>query len=73
MKINDYNTLIELVSSLIKTEKIREFVLNFLENEVPEYFKTIPASSSGKYHPASSLGEGGLVLCSKISFLSFVI
>ena len=61
MKMNDYNTLIELVSSLIKTEKIKEFVLNFLENEVPEYFKTIPASSSGKYHPASSLGEGGLV------------
>ena len=25
------------------------------------YFFTIPASSSGKFHPSFSLGEGGLV------------
>lgn len=29
--------------------------------DAPEYFWTIPASSSGKYHPACDLGEGGLV------------
>lgn len=27
----------------------------------PEYFMQMPASTSGKYHPAYSLGEGGLV------------
>ena len=29
--------------------------------DLPEYFWTIPASSSGKYHPKCDLGEGGLV------------
>jgi hypothetical protein len=28
---------------------------------LPEYFFTIPASSTGKYHPSYALGEGGLV------------
>ena len=28
---------------------------------LPDYFFTVPASSTGKYHPAYSLGEGGLV------------
>ena len=32
-----------------------------LLNKVPEYFFTVPASSSGKYHPKNDLGEGGLV------------
>lgn len=29
--------------------------------KVPEYFWTVPASSSGKYHPTFALGDGGLV------------
>ena len=29
--------------------------------EIPDYFWTVPASSSGKYHPQCDLGEGGLV------------
>ena len=32
---------------------------------VPEYFWTIPASSTGKYHPSYACGEGGLVRHSK--------
>lgn len=36
-------------------------VFHDLLKNVPEYFYHVPASSSGKYHPASSLGEGGLV------------
>jgi len=31
-----------------------------LLKKIPAYFKEIPASSTGKYHPAYSLGEGGL-------------
>lgn len=27
---------------------------------IPEYFYTVPASSSGKYHPSYALGDGGL-------------
>ena len=30
-------------------------------NKLPEYFFEVPASSTGKYHPSFSLGEGGLL------------
>ena len=30
-------------------------------NNLPDYFFTVPASSSGKYHPSYALGDGGLV------------
>ena len=45
---------------LIKDDSIRKFVEDFL-NHVPDYFFTTAASSTGKYHPAYALGEGGLV------------
>lgn len=44
----------------IKNERIRESA-KFLLEKLPDYFYTMPASTSGKYHPAFSLGEGGLV------------
>lgn len=40
---------------------IRIFTTDFLNNVVPEYFSTVAASSTGKYHPWYSLGYGGLV------------
>jgi hypothetical protein len=43
----------------IKDEKIREFTVRALEI-LPSYFWTVPASSSGKYHPSYALGSGGL-------------
>jgi len=36
-------------------------------NMIPDYFYEIPASSSGKYHPLFSLGEGGLVRHVKVA------
>lgn len=51
---------------LIKDERIRkntEIILDLL----PEYFYHIPASSTGKYHPNFSLGEGGLVRHVKVA------
>ena len=44
----------------IGDEILRKFVL-FCLVKAPEYFWTIPASTTGKYHPAYSLGNGGLV------------
>lgn len=44
----------------IQDEKIREFTRKALER-MPNYFYSIPASSTGKYHPRYCLGEGGLV------------
>lgn len=46
--------------SYIKNEEIKHFVSVILEN-VPDYFFSIPASSTGKYHPKYALGEGGLL------------
>ena len=34
---------------------------------LPEYFFEVPASSTGKYHPAFSLGDGGLVRHTKVA------
>ncbi len=45
---------------LIGNELVRNFVVECL-SRAPNYFWRIPASSSGKYHPLLSLGNGGLV------------
>ena len=47
--------------NLIKDENWRAVVADYLDCFVPAYFWTDGASSSGKYHPAFSQGEGGLV------------
>lgn len=39
---------------------LRLLTINALD-AAPEYFWRIPASTSGKYHPAFAAGEGGLV------------
>lgn len=44
----------------IKDETLRAVALKMVE-DAPKYFWTVAASSSGKYHPTISLGEGGLV------------
>lgn len=44
----------------IADDKIRAWVEKKLD-DVPSYFWEIPASTSGKYHPEYSQGEGGLV------------
>ena len=55
-------------SDLFKTEidniqdlDLQAFVREYLEHHVPDYFFVIDASASGKYHPAFSQGNGGLV------------
>ena len=45
----------------IQSEDLRSFVRYYFDCCVPDYFWTIGASSSGKFHPAMSQGEGGLV------------
>jgi len=55
-EINKLNKCIDL----IKDEEIKKFVKECL-NIAPKYFWTIAASSSGMYHPESSLGERGLL------------
>ena len=52
--------LFERELSYIKDEKIKEFAKKVIE-DADDYFFTVPASSSGKYHPDFARGEGGLV------------
>lgn len=44
----------------ISDETLKKIVVDTLDVS-PECIQTIPASSSGKYHPVYSLGDGGLV------------
>lgn len=44
----------------IKSEKLHDFI-EYVVNLLPDYFFEVAASSTGKYHPKYSLGEGGLV------------
>lgn len=46
--------------NLIEDEKLRAFIFECLK-AAPDYFYTMPASTTGKYHPEYCLGEGGLV------------
>lgn len=50
-----------------ETETYRAIAVEIIGN-LPEYFFTVPASSSGKYHPEFALGEGGLLRHSKVVF-----
>lgn len=52
--------LFEKEIGYIQNETIRKIVAETLDMS-PDCIQTIPASSSGKYHPTASLGEGGLV------------
>lgn len=47
--------------ALISDETLRGMVRDYMNESVPAYFWHIGASSSGKYHPCFSQGEGGLV------------
>jgi hypothetical protein len=52
--------LVEPILSTIKNDDIREFA-EVLLNGLPDYIWHVGASSTGKYHPAYSLGEAGLM------------
>lgn len=62
MKSEVFNT--EL--NYIKDERIRNSTKIILDL-LPDYFYEIPASSTGKYHPVFSLGDGGLVRHVKVA------
>lgn len=49
--------------------KIKKFAQYCVDN-LPDYFFTVPASSSGKYHPSYALGDGGLVRHTKAAVIT---
>ena len=52
--------------SYIKNEKYVDCAKNMIEL-LPDYFFSIPASSTGKYHPGFAQGDGGLVRHTKVA------
>lgn len=64
--------LVEPILSTIKNYDIREFA-EVLLNGLPDYMWEVGASSTGKYHPAYSLGYGGLMRhqIAVVRFLNF--
>lgn len=64
--------LIEPVLNTIENDDIKQFAVTLLDS-LPEYIWTVPASSTGKYHPAYSLGDGGLMRhqMAVVRFLNF--
>lgn len=64
--------LVEPILNTIENKDIKEFAIVLLDN-LPKYIWTVPASSTGKYHPAYSLGEGGLMRhqMAVVRFLNF--
>jgi hypothetical protein len=64
MKVND---IFAHELSLIKDNNIKQFVIDCFDKLCPDYFWTCPCSTSGKYHPQVSLGEGGLVRHTKLA------
>lgn len=62
------NNTFEFELRQIINDDIRHIVIEALK-VAPEYFWTVPASSTGKYHPSYALGNGGLVRHTKAAVL----
>jgi hypothetical protein len=54
------NNMVAPILATIVNEDIREFA-RVLVDGLPDYIWEVGASSTGKYHPAYSLGDGGLM------------
>ncbi len=69
---NDQKELVQPILNTITSSDIKEFAMVLLE-DMPDYIWHIGASSTGKYHPAYSLGEGGLMRhqIAVVRFLNF--
>jgi hypothetical protein len=64
--------LVSPILNAFENSDIKEFAVVLLDN-LPEYIWSVPASSTGKYHPAYSLGNGGLMRhqIAVVRFLNF--
>lgn len=69
---NEQLYLVQPVLDSFENEDIKRFAIALLDN-IPDYIWHVGASSTGKYHPAYSLGEGGLMRhqVAVVRFLNF--
>ena len=66
------SNMVTPILETIKDDEIRTFAYVLIEN-LPSYIWEVGASSTGKYHPAYSLGQGGLMRhqIAVVRFLNF--
>ena len=66
--------LVQPVLDTFENDDIKEFAIVLLD-DLPDYIWNVGASSTGKYHPAYSLGEGGLMRhqVAVVRFLNFFL
>lgn len=57
---NEQYKLIERIIDSIENEDLKELCIAIVD-DFPEYIWHVPGSSSGKWHPSTDLGEGGLM------------
>ena len=64
--------IVQPVLNTFENNDIKDFAIVLLDN-LPEYIWHVGASSTGKYHPAYSLGELGLMRhqIAVVRFLNF--
>lgn len=64
--------LVQPILNTFENEDIKEFATVLLD-DMPDYIWCVGASSTGKYHPVYSLGEGGLMRhqIAVVRFLNF--
>ena len=66
--------MVQQVLNTFENNDIKDFAITLLDN-LPEYIWSVPASSTGKYHPQYSLGLGGLMRhqIAVVRFLNFFL
>jgi hypothetical protein len=66
--------IVQPVLNTFENDDIKNFAIVLLDN-LPEYIWSVPASSTGKYHPQYSLGLGGLMRhqVAVVRFLNFFL
>ena len=71
---SERENLLKPILNTFENDDIKNFAIVLLDN-LPEYIWRVPASSTGKYHPAYSLGEGGLMRhqIAVVRFLNFFL
>lgn len=72
--IDERMQFVQPVLDTFENEDIKEFAIVLLD-DMPEYIWHVGASSTGKYHPAYSLGEAGLMRhqIAVVRFLNFFL
>ena len=67
-------SIVQPVLNTFENDDIKDFAIVLLDN-LPKYIWSVPASSTGKYHPKYSLGIGGLMRhqVAVVRFLNFFL